>query len=289
MNAAGSQPHRGACRGGGQGRCHLARADGTATDVWCRARFPVEYREPRLLRGHNSNRLERNGMVRDDPREPAGTNGLHRVLDVEPTSCGTIGARSRMRWPATTSWVGSAALCCDEESSDTSFEFCEREFAHRGFSAKEQQTLWHFGGRENGPQSPTKPVPFHRRACGTAERKCDLGRREPVIIDEGTPQRALLDPGAFATESNEGVTLSNPIDHTDRSGGESSAALVATRLQHSPTSASAHPCTETVLAVAATIVGLECALHDDLFRRFKTDFGSMWSELSGVTRVTADL
>jgi hypothetical protein len=54
-----------------------------------------------------------------------------------------------------------------------------------------------------------------------------------------------------------------------QSSRQASSTLVAAGLEDRTTGSSAHPRTKSVLAVAAAIVGLECTLHDGLFRTFR--------------------
>lgn len=67
-----------------------------------------------------------------------------------------------------------------------------------------------------------------------------------------------------ATVREQGVD--KPVDNAeDRwSGGEPRAALGATAADDGPSAGRAHAFPEAVAALPATIVGLECALHEDL-------------------------
>ena len=73
-------------------------------------------------------------------------------------------------------------------------------------------------------------------------------------------------------QTGECVTVTDAIDQADRSGGEASPALVAAGLEDGAAGTRAHAGAEAVLAVPASVVGLECALHDDLFRTFRAEF-----------------
>ena len=210
------------------------------------------------------------------PRESAGRRGspLGRVA-ASRFAAGSMRPRpmasmERRGSPAPRSCAGSGVLSCIEKGSDTGLQLGERQFAYRRATAEQQQAVRNVAVRKDGSEPAPEAITRHGVAHGTVECKADLGRRDSRIIDERAPHRCVPHTDTVAPEADKSVTITDSIDQARRSGRQSGAALVPSGLQHGATCPSAHAGAKTVLAVAASVVGLECTLHDDLFRRFRT-------------------
>jgi hypothetical protein len=114
-------------------------------------------------------------------------------------------------------------------------------------------------------------APSARRRHGEDDGECGCARRHHPNGDRSRTQRAAVRAGTRDNRSARGGLAGNGeqlrkherrVDHgLSRSGGEPGAALRSPVLQQRPARAGAHAVTEPVLLVAASVVGLERALH----------------------------
>jgi hypothetical protein len=163
----------------------------------------------------------------------------------------------------------SGVLSCIEKGSDTDLQFGERQFAKWRATTEEQEPVRYVSIRENGAQTAPEAVAGHRIPQGATDREGHLRRRDIRVSDKRAPHGCAADANAVAPKADKCVTVTDAIDQADRLGGQTSAALVAAGLEDRAAGAGAHAGTEAMLAVPAAVVGLECALHDNLFRTFR--------------------
>jgi hypothetical protein len=163
----------------------------------------------------------------------------------------------------------SGVLSCIEKGSDTDLQFGERQFAKWRATTEQQEPVRYVSIRENDAQAAPEAVAGHCIPQGATHSEAHLRRRDIGVCDERAPHGCAADANAVAPKADKCVTVTDAIDQADRSGGQTSAALVAAGLEDRAAGAGAHASTEAVLAVPAAVVGLECTLHDNLFRTFR--------------------
>jgi hypothetical protein len=166
----------------------------------------------------------------------------------------------------------SGVLSCIEKGSDTDLQFSERQFAEWRATTEEQEPVRYVSIRENDAQTAPETVACHRIPQGATDREGHLRRRDVGVGDKRAPHGRAPDANAVAPKADKCVTVTDAIDQADRSGGQASPALVAAGLEDGTAGAGAHAGTEAVLAAPAAVVGLECTLHDNLFRTFRAKF-----------------
>ena len=166
-------------------------------------------------------------------------------------------------------------MSCIEEGSDTGLQLVERQFAEWRATTEQKESVRNVAGRQDGAQSAPETIARHGVTEGATERKRHLRWRNVGVSDERAPHWCIPDAYSFAPEANEGVTITDSIGQTGGSGREAGAALVPAGLEHGATRAGTHAGAETVLTAAASVVGLECTLHDDLFRTFRAMLRSL--------------
>ena len=269
----------------------MVRVDGSAGDVGRSTSHLATCRVPQSTRGHRRNTLGRNDRAKVGPHERADTKRSRPATDVASMTSASRPAMSRQpkwsqrgrtnasrpgksepresQWSATSSCSSSGVLSCIEKGSDTGLQLGERQFAKWRATTEQKETVRQITGRQNGAQPAPETIPRHSVAQGAIERKRHLWGRNVGVSDKRAPHGCTPDAHAVAPKANEGVTITDPIGQISGSGRQAGAALVPAGLEHGATSTGAHAGSETVLTVPASVVGLECALHDDLFRTYR--------------------
>ena len=175
----------------------------------------------------------------------------------------------QVRRSAWRSRVCSGVLSCGEESSDTDLQLSERQFGEWRATTEEQEPIRYVSIRENDAQAAPESITGHRIPQCATDHKGHLRRHDGGVSDKRAPHGCTPNANAVAPKAGKCVTVTDAIDQADRSGRQTGPALVTTGLEHSAAGASAHAGTKAVFTVPATVVRLESALHDNLFRTFR--------------------